>query len=78
MPGFGVQPLNTTLTVDGEAVTPQVNSAGGFEYTPEVRLAQSEHSVTAQIYDWAGNQAQTGPWTFTVDDGSAPSLGVTK
>jgi hypothetical protein len=59
-------------------VTPQVNTAEGFEYTPETRLAEGPHSVTAQVYDRAGNQAQTGPWTFSVDTGVAPSLGVTK
>jgi hypothetical protein len=32
----------------------------------------------AQVYDQAGNQAQSGPWSFTVVDDSAVSLGVTK
>jgi hypothetical protein len=77
-PGSGVQPLSTTLIVDSEVVTPQVNTAGGFAYTPSVRLADGVHSVTAQVYDQAGNQAQSGPWSFTVVDDSAVSLGVTK
>jgi RHS repeat-associated protein len=59
-------------------VTPQVNTAGGFAYTPSVRLTEGVHTVTAQVYDQAGNQAQSGPWSFTVVDDSAVSLGVTK
>jgi RHS repeat-associated protein len=59
-------------------VTPQVNTAGGFAYTPTQRLAEGVHSVTAQVYDRAGNQTQSGPWSFTVSRGTAPSLGVTK
>jgi RHS repeat-associated protein len=77
-PGSGVQPLSTTLIIDSEVVTPQVNTAGGFAYTPSVRLAEGVHSVTAQVYDQAGNQTQSGPWSFTVVDDSAVSLGVTK
>jgi hypothetical protein len=77
-PGSGVQPLSTTLIIDSEVVTPQVNTAGGFAYTPAVRLTDGVHTVTAQVYDQAGNQAQSGPWSFTVVDDSAPSLGVTK
>jgi hypothetical protein len=34
--------------------------------------------VTAQVYDRAGSQVQTGSWTFSVDTGVALSLGVTK
>jgi RHS repeat-associated protein len=59
-------------------VTPQVNTTSGFAYTPSVRLAEGVHTLTAQVYDQAGNQAQSGPWSFTVFDNSAPSLGVTK
>jgi RHS repeat-associated protein len=77
-PGSGVQPLSTTLIIDSEVVTPQVNTAGGFAYTSSVRLTEGVHSVTAQVYDQAGNQAQSGPWSFTVSRGTAPSLGVTK
>jgi hypothetical protein len=77
-PGSGVQPLNTTLIIDSEVVTPQVNTAGGFAYTPTLRLTEGVHTVTAQVYDQAGNQAQSGPWSFTVSRGTAPSLGVTK
>jgi hypothetical protein len=77
-PGSGVQPLSTTLIVDSEVVTPQVNTTSGFAYTPTVRLTDGEHTVTAQVYDQAGNQAQSGPWSFTVSRGTAPSLGVTK
>jgi hypothetical protein len=77
-PGSGVQPLSTTLIIDSEVVTPQVNTAGGFAYTPTVRLTEGVHSVTAQVYDQAGNQTQSGPWSFTVSRGTAPSLGVTK
>jgi hypothetical protein len=55
-PGLGVQPLSTTLIIDSEVVTPQVNTAGGFAYTPTVRLTEGVHSVTAQVYDQAGNQ----------------------
>ncbi|MEJ2557885.1 MAG: Ig-like domain-containing protein, partial [Anaerolineae bacterium] len=50
----------------------------GFAYTPTQRLAEGVHTVTAQVYDQAGNQTQSGPWSFTVVDDSAPSLGVTK
>jgi RHS repeat-associated protein len=77
-PGSGVQPLSTTLIIDSEVVTPQVNTAGGFAYTPTVRLTEGVHTVTAQVYDQAGNQTQSGPWSFTVSRGTAPSLGVTK
>jgi hypothetical protein len=77
-PGSGVQPLSTTLIVDSEVVAPQVNTTSGFAYTPSVRLTEGVHTVTAQVYDQAGNQAQSGPWSFTVDDDSAVSLGVTK
>jgi hypothetical protein len=38
----------------------------GFGYTPEERLVEGEHLVTAQVYDQAGNQAETGPWIFNV------------
>jgi len=34
--------------------------------------------LRVQTEDQVGNQAQTGPWTFSVDTGVAPSLGVTK
>jgi YD repeat-containing protein len=71
-PGSGVQPLSTTLIIDSEAVTPQVNTAGGFAYTPTIRLTEGVHTVTAQVYDQAGNQTQSGPWSFTVVDDSAP------
>jgi RHS repeat-associated protein len=77
-PGSGVQPLSTTLIIDSQVVTPQVNTAGGFAYTPTVRLTEGVHTVTAQVYDQAGNQTQSGPWSFTVSRGTAPSLGVTK
>jgi YD repeat-containing protein len=77
-PGSGVQPLSTTLIIDSQVVTPQVNTAGDFAYTPTQRLAEGVHSVTAQVYDQAGNQTQRGPWSFTVVDDSAVSLGVTK
>jgi RHS repeat-associated protein len=59
-------------------VTPQVNTAEGFAYTPAQRLEDGPHSVTARAYDQAGNQTQTAPWGFSVDTGVAPSLGVTK
>ncbi|MEJ2559729.1 MAG: Ig-like domain-containing protein, partial [Anaerolineae bacterium] len=77
-PGSGVQPLSTTLIIDSQVVTPQVNTTGGFAYTPTVRLTDGVHSITAQVYDQAGNQTQSGPWSFTVVDDSAVSLGVTK
>jgi hypothetical protein len=77
-PGSGVQPLSTTLIIDSEVVTPQVNTASGFAYTPTQRLTEGVHTVTAQVYDQAGNQTQSGPWSFTVSRGTAPSLGVTK
>jgi YD repeat-containing protein len=54
--GSGVQPLSTTLIIDSEVVTPQVNTAGGFAYTPTVCLTEGVHSVTAQVYDQAGKQ----------------------
>jgi hypothetical protein len=73
-----VQPLSTTLMLDSEVVTPQVNTTSSFAYTPSVRLTEGVHTVTAQVYDQAGNQAQSGPWSFTVSRGTAPSLGVTK
>jgi RHS repeat-associated protein len=73
-----VQPLSTTLIIDSEVVTPQVNTTSGFAYTPTVRLTEGVHTVTAQVYDQAGNQTQSGPWSFTVVDDSAVSLGVTK
>jgi hypothetical protein len=76
--GSGVQSLSTTLIIDSEVVTPQVNTVSGFAYTATQRLAEGVHSVTAQVYDQAGNQTQSGPWSFTVVDDSAPSLGVTK
>jgi YD repeat-containing protein len=59
-PGSGVQPLSTTLIVDSEVVTPQVNTTGGFAYTPTLRLTEGVHTVTAQVYDQAGNQTQSG------------------
>jgi hypothetical protein len=71
-PGSGVQPLSTTLIIDGQVVTPQVNTTSGFAYTPTVRLTEGVHSVTAQVYDQAGNQTQSGPWSFTIVDDSAP------
>jgi hypothetical protein len=77
-PGSGVQPLSTTLIIDSEVVTPQVNTAAGFAYTPTLRLTEGVHTVMAQVYDQAGNQTQSGPWSFTVSRGTAPSLGVTK
>jgi RHS repeat-associated protein len=77
-PGSGVQPLSTTFILDSQVVTPQVNTAEGFAYTPTQRLEDGPHSVMAQVYDQAGNQAQTGPWSFSVDTDVAPSLGVTK
>ncbi len=55
-PGSGVQPLSTTLIIDSQVVTPQVKTADGFAYTPTVRLVEGVHSVTAQVYDQAGNQ----------------------
>jgi hypothetical protein len=54
-PGSGVQPLSTTLIIDSEVVTPQVNTAGGFADMPSVCLTEGVHSVTAQVYDQAGN-----------------------
>jgi RHS repeat-associated protein len=77
-PASGVQPLSTTLIIDSEVVTPQVNTTSSFAYTPTVRLTEGVHSVTAQVYDQAGNQPQSGPWSFTVVDNAAPSLGITK
>jgi hypothetical protein len=61
-----VEPLSTTLILDSEVVTPQVNTAEGFAYTPTQKLAEGEHSATARAYDVAGNQTETGPWTFNV------------
>jgi hypothetical protein len=61
LPHVPGQPLSTTLILDSEVVTPQANTAGGFAFTPTVRLADGVHSVTAQVYDQAGNQAQSGP-----------------
>jgi hypothetical protein len=75
-PGSGVQPLSTTLMIDSQVVTPQVNTTTGFAYTPTQRLANGPHSVSAEVYDQGGNQA-TSAWSFTVEDNSAPSLGVT-
>jgi hypothetical protein len=77
-PGSGVQPLSATLIVHSEEVTPQVNTTSSFAYTPTLRLAEGVHTVTAQVYDQAGNQAQSGPWSFAVSRGTAPSLGITK
>jgi hypothetical protein len=71
-PGSGVQPLSTMLIIDSGVVTPQVNTASGFAYTPTRRLADGVNSVTAQVYDQAGNQTQSGPWSFTIVDDSAP------
>jgi len=34
--------------------------------------------LRVQTEDQAGNQAETGPWTFSVDKGGAPSPGVTR
>jgi hypothetical protein len=54
--GSGVQLFSTTLIIDSEVVTPRVNAAGGFTYTPTLRLTEGAHSVTVQVYDRAGNQ----------------------
>jgi hypothetical protein len=40
-------------------------------------LTDGLHSLTIQVYDRAGNQAESGPWSFTVVR-DVPSLGVTK
>jgi hypothetical protein len=48
--------------------TPQVNTTSSFAYTPTVRLTKGMHSVTAQVYDQAGNQTQSDPWSFTILD----------
>jgi hypothetical protein len=63
--------------VDSQVVTPQVSTIIGFAYTPTQRLAEGNHSVSAEVYDQAGNQA-TSDWSFEVVDNSAPSLGLTK
>jgi hypothetical protein len=65
-PGSGVQPLSTTLIIDSQVVTPHVNTTSGFAYTPTVRVTEGMHSVTAQVYDQAGNQTQSDPWSFTL------------
>jgi hypothetical protein len=65
-PDSGVQPLSTMLMVDTQVVTQQVSTATGFAYTPTQRLAEGNHSVSAWAHDQAGNQAQSGPWSFEV------------
>jgi hypothetical protein len=65
-PGSGVQPLSTTLIIDSQVVTPQVNTTSSFAYTPTVRLTEGVHTVTAQAYDQAGDQTQSDPWSFTL------------
>lgn len=47
-PGLGVQPLSTTLILDGQAVTPQVSTASGFAYAPTQRLVEGSHAVVAR------------------------------
>ncbi|MEW6173777.1 MAG: S-layer homology domain-containing protein [Bacillota bacterium] len=56
-----------SLSVDGKAVTPQIN-AGRVEYTPSDALALGNHTVQIAVDDVFGNKGSR-TWSFTIVSG---------
>jgi RHS repeat-associated protein len=72
-PGAGVQPVSTTLVLDNELVSPQLNTDAWFTYSPPQPLADGIHYVVARVYDRAGNSTQAS-WSFEIDSGTWVSI----
>jgi hypothetical protein len=78
-PGSGVQPLSTALILDSEVVASQVNTAGGFTYTPIHRLAERIHVTppsTPRFIDPSQNR-RVRESSYTVKGKADPGVLVT-
>ena len=64
-PSVGVNPDETRLTLDGQAVTPDAVTPSLLTYKPLPSLASGPHAVSLSVTDKAGN-ATTLEWNFTV------------
>lgn len=62
----GIDTARVKLWLDNQDVTAQAQiGAGGFSFTPAAALAAGSHSVKLQVFDKAGNKAESS-WNFSV------------
>ncbi len=62
----GAAPIVVALSVDGEAVSAEVNANNQFTYTPADALSDGEHMISVMVTDANGRTAETTA-VFTVD-----------